>query len=159
MLFRSGKEIERKFLVVNNDYRLLDEAVLYKQGYLNSDPDRTVRVRTCGTKAYLTIKGRISGIQRSEYQYELPYEDAEDLLAILCEKPLIEKSRYRVEYEGFIWEIDEFTGDNTGLTLAEIELDHEHQAFPKPGWVGEEVSHDYRYLNSNLTKNPYKNWT
>jgi adenylate cyclase len=117
-----------------------------------------VRVRIAGEQGFLTIKGKTQGISRLEFEYEIPLADAHTLLTELCEKPLIEKYRYLLDYEGFTWEIDEFLGDNAGLIVAEIELKSENQAFVQPDWLGEEVSHDPRYLNANLIRNPYKNW-
>lgn len=152
------KEIERKFLVSNNTYKMSLSGMLYKQGYLSTDIERTVRVRICGNKAFLTIKGTIVGATRAEYEYEIPVKDAEEMLDKLCHRPIIEKHRYRYEYKGFVWEIDEFFGENRGLILAEVELEGEDQVFEKPEWIGKEVTDDFRYCNSSLVENPYKNW-
>ena len=151
-----GKEIERKFLVKGSPWRNA-RGTRYRQGYLNSAKERNVRVRTVEDKAYLTIKGITVKASRLEFEYEIPFQDANTLLEI-CEKPLIEKNRYKVEERGFIWEIDEFFGENQGLIVAEVELEGEDQEFPKPDWVGEEVTGDPRYFNSNLIKNPYTKW-
>lgn len=151
-----GYEIERKFLVIGDDWKSSDRS-LYRQGYLSSCRDRVVRIRVVDNKAFLTIKGPKLGIKCSEYQYDIPLDDANELLE-LCEQPLIEKYRYRVNVSGFDWEIDEFLGDNQGLIVAEIELSSEQQDFEIPEWIEKEVSGDYRYSNSNLIKHPFKYW-
>lgn len=151
------KETERKFLVKNKDYRTFTRPVYFCQGYLNDDPERTVRIRTAGEKAYLTVKGKTIGISRIEYEYEIPVEDAEIMLKSLCLHPLIEKYRYTVPQGELNWEIDEFLGENEGLIIAEIELPDESYSFELPDWVGKEVSGDPNYYNVNLIKNPYKN--
>ncbi len=153
-----AKEIERKFLVVSDDFKQQAEGIYYRQGYLCSSRERVVRVRVAGEKAFLTIKGANQGITRSEYEYEIPVEEAKEMLDNLCLKPDIEKIRYRVAYEGFVWEVDEFMGLNAGLVVAEIELPDEETLFGKPSWVGEEVSHDPRYYNANLINKPYSEW-
>jgi CYTH domain-containing protein len=153
-----GTEIERKFLVTENSWRSLAAGVKYRQGYLNSAKERTVRVRTIDDKGFLTIKGITTGASRAEYEYEIPVGDADALLDDLCEKPLIEKNRYKIDFEGFVWEVDEFFGENQGLIVAEVELEGEDQAFEKPGWIGEEVTGDPKYFNSNLINNPYLKW-
>jgi CYTH domain-containing protein len=153
-----AKEIERKFLVKSSEYKNLAKGVSYRQGYLSTVKERTVRVRTIADKGYLTIKGITVGASRVEYEYEIPANEADDMLTNLCEKPLIEKNRYKVAQGSLTWEIDEFFGDNDGLVVAEIELESEDQEFAKPSWIGEEVTSDPRYFNSNLTKNPFKNW-
>jgi len=151
-----GTEIERKFMVKKGVWR--DEtATKYRQGYLSTVKERTVRVRTIEDKGYLTIKGISIGASRLEFEYEIPRQDADALLDI-CEKPLIEKNRYKVENGGFVWEVDEFLGENQGLIVAELELENEDQFFPRPDWMGEEVTGDPRYFNSNLVKNPYTKW-
>ena len=152
-----GQEIERKFLVANDAWRT-GAGTLIRQGYLHNEIDGTVRVRTKGERAYLTIKGNTTGITRLECVYQIPVEEADQILDELCIKPLIEKIRYEVRAGGFKWEIDEFLGENSGLLVAEIELEHENQAFPKPDWLGREVSDDFRYHNANLVKNPYSKW-
>ncbi len=151
-----AREIERKFLIKGSVWRRAG-ATRLRQGYLSSVQERTVRVRTVGDHAYLTIKGIAVGATRLEFEYEIPCEDAKELLNI-CEMPLIEKDRYRVEEGGVVWEIDEFFGENEGLVIAEVELDSEDQPFTKPDWVGEEVTGDPRYFNSNLIKKPYTKW-
>jgi len=153
-----GTEIERKFLVTGDEWRSMATGVFYRQGYLCLEKERTVRVRIAGDKAFLTVKGRSSGISRMEYEYPIPLEDARVLLAQLCVQPVIEKKRYRIRYQGFVWEVDEFIGENEGLLVAEIELAAEGQVFEKPSWVGAEVSSDRRYANAGLVKNPYSTW-
>jgi len=153
-----AKEIEKKFLVKNDSWKKGAKITYYRQGYLSSVKERVVRVRTIDKKGFLTIKGITVGVSRNEFEYEIPVEDANIMLDNLCEKPIIEKNRAKVEYEGLIWEIDEFFGENEGLVVAEVELTDENQEFKKPDWVGEEVSGDPRYFNSNLIKNPYKTW-
>ena len=153
-----GKEIERKFLVIGEAWRGLAQGTLYRQGYLNSAKERTVRVRTVGDRAFLTIKGLTVGASRVEYEYEIPFEDGNFLLDNLAEKPIIEKKRYRIPQGKFVWEIDEFFGENQGLIVAEIELDAEDQAFSRPPWLGEEVSKVSRYLNVELSRLPYTAW-
>ena len=148
-----GKEIERKFLVKNDAWRSLAQGTMYRQGYLNTDKERTVRVRTVGDKAFLTIKGIPAGVTRAEYEYEIPFDDGNALLDTLAEKPLIEKKRYTIPFQGLVREVDEFFGDNRGLIVAEIELQSEDKQIPKPDWVGDEVSGDPRYFNSNLNRN------
>lgn len=151
-------EIERKFLVTDDAYRRLAPGVRIRQGYLNADPDRTVRVRIAGEKAAIAVKGRNAGISRLEFEYEIPKADAELMLDRLAVRPLIEKVRYRVPYKERVWEVDEFFGANAGLVVAEVELDREDAPLLKPGWVGDEVSNDPRYYNSNLMVNPYSSW-
>jgi len=153
-----GKEIERKFLLKNDAWRGLTEGTMYRQGYLNSVKERTVRIRTVGDKAFLTIKGLTVGATRSEYEYEIPFDECNAMLDNLAEKPLIEKKRYKIAKGGLTWEIDEFFGDNQGLIVAEVELASEEQAFEKPEWVGEEVTGDPRYFNANLIKHPFTQW-
>lgn len=153
-----GTEIERKFLVTGDGWRELAVATVYRQGYLGLEQGRTVRVRIAGEEAFLTIKGQASGISRMEFEYPIPLEDARIMLTELCEQPIIEKKRSRINYQGFVWEVDEFFGENEGLLVAEIELAAEGQAFAKPSWVGEEVSDDRRYANASLVKNPFCRW-
>lgn len=149
-------EIERKFLVVGEAWRDAP-AVFYSQGYLNRDKARTVRVRIAGEEAFLTIKGMSVGASRAEFEYPIPVWDARELLA-MCEQPLIEKNRRKILHEGFVWEVDEFLGENQGLVVAEIELPAEDAAFARPDWVGEEVTEDARYFNSNLSRTPFSCW-
>lgn len=153
-----GREIERKFLVKNNEFKQLSKGVLYKQGYLSSNFERTVRVRVSNGKGHITIKGTSKGAVRPEYEYQIPVDEANEIIDSLCEKPIIEKFRYKYTYQGFTWEIDEFLGENEGLVIAEIELETEDTVFTKPEWIGEEVTEDVRYFNSNLVKMPYKCW-
>jgi len=153
-----GVEIEKKFLLTGSDWKQLAEGTAYRQGYLSSVKERTVRVRTIKDKGFLTVKGVSIGATRLEYEYEIPFEDANALLDELCEKPLIEKNRYKIDFDGFVWEIDEFFGENKGLIVAEIELEEEDQRFEKPAWVGEDVTGDPRYFNSNLIKKPFSSW-
>lgn len=152
------QEIERKYLVIGDAWRKLATGTHYRQGYLNSAKERTVRIRTIGKKPSLTIKGETRGIRREEYEYEIPYGDAMQILESLAEKPLIEKIRYQISYEGLVWEIDEFLGENAGLIVAEIELTDENQPFAKPAWIDKEVSSDPRYYNANLVQRPYRLW-
>jgi len=153
-----GKEIERKFLLKDDSWRSLAKGKKYRQGYLNSVKERIVRVRTIDDKGFLTIKGMVTGATRSEFEYDIPADEAEAMLDDLCEKPSIEKNRYKIEFGGLIWEVDEFIGENQGLTMAEVELESEDQSFEKPAWIGEEVTGDPRYFNSNLIQNPYTRW-
>jgi adenylate cyclase len=153
-----GVEIERKFLLQGDAWRLLAEPVLLRQGYLSSDPARTVRVRIEGARGTITIKGKNLGATRAEWEYDIPVAEAGELLDTLCERPLIEKYRRRIEHAGHVWEVDEFLGENAGLVVAEIELALETEAFDKPGWVGEEVTGDPRYYNSSLIRTPYSLW-
>ena len=152
-----AQEIERKFLVQSEEWRTLAKATRYRQGYLSSVKERVVRVRTIDDEGFLTIKGINEGLTRLEFEYDVPLEDAASLLE-LCEKPLIEKNRCKITLDGLVWEVDEFFGDNAGLIVAEVELESEDQAFEKPSWVGEEVSGDPRYFNSNLIQNPFTTW-
>ena len=153
-----AKEIERKFLVTSDEWRTLAQGTLYRQGYLNSIKERTVRIRTVGDKAFLTVKGITIGASRVEYEYEIPTADCMAMLDSLAEKPIIEKKRYKIKFGGLTWEVDEFFGENQGLIVAEVELTSEDQVFEKPSWIGEEVSSDPRYFNSNLIANPYTTW-
>ncbi len=149
-------EIERKFLVVDDEWRAAP-AVYFCQGYLNRTKERTVRIRVAGERGYITIKGATTGASRAEFEYEIPLADAKQLLA-LCDGPLIEKYRRKISYEGMLWEVDEFLGDNQGLVVAEIELESESQPFSKPDWAGVEVTADARYYNSNLSVHPFSKW-
>lgn len=153
-----GIEIERKFLLVGEAWKKLAQGVRYRQGYLSTSKESTVRVRTIENTGYLTVKGKSTGATRSEFEYEIPVEDANAMLDQLCAKPLIEKNRYKIDYQGFTWEVDEFFGENQGLVVAEVELENEDQFYAKPEWVGAEVTEDQRYFNSNLARNPYCSW-
>jgi CYTH domain-containing protein len=150
-------EIERKYLVTNNNYKS-GTPIRISQGYICSEENRVVRVRIKGDKAYLTIKNATIGFARNEYEYEISVADAEAMLHNTCQQPIIDKTRYILEYKGFIWEVDEFHGDNEGLVVAEIELENKNQQFELPDFIGEEVTDDARYYNACLFKNPYKNW-
>lgn len=151
-------EIERKFLVVGDAWRTLGKGTVYCQGYLVARADRTVRVRIAGDQAFLTIKGASQGISRSEFEYSIPVEEAHQILETLCDRPLIQKTRYKIEWDGLLWEVDEFEGENKGLIMAEVELKDADQTVSRPPWIGEEVSHDARYFNANLMQFPYSQW-
>ena len=153
-----GVEIERKFLLTGDAWRTLGEPMLLRQGYLSSDPDRTVRVRVEGEQGTLTIKGRSTGATRAEWEYPIALAEANELLERLCHQPIIEKYRRRIAYAGNVWEVDQFLGANEGLVVAEIELASEDQRFDKPDWIGQEVTHDRRYFNSSLIALPYCDW-
>lgn len=153
-----GREIERKFLVRSPEWKTGAAGVLYRQGYLCRQEARTVRVRIAGGQAYLTIKGQAQGVTRLEYEYPIPLAEAQELLEHLCMKPLIEKTRYRIEFRGRLWEVDEFAGENQGLVVAEVELESPDQPLELPDWVGEEVTHDPRYLNASLVEHPFSRW-
>jgi adenylate cyclase len=154
-----AKEIEHKFLLANEDWRKeVKKSIQYKQGYLSSQPTSSIRVRISDHQAWLNIKSATIGTERLEFEYDIPLQDAEEIIAALCKKPLIEKTRHFIPIDDHLWEIDEFSGDNTGLVVAEIELAEKDQLFHKPQWLGEEVTHDLRYYNNNLAINPYKNW-
>lgn len=150
-------EIERKFLVTSDAWKQDGQAVAYRQGYLSISTRSVVRVRTMGERAALTVKGAVIGTTRPEFEYEIPLEDAQQLLD-LCEEPLIEKTRTKIEHEGLVWEVDEFQGVNAGLTVAECELESEDQEITKPDWVGEEVTDDIRYYNASLVRRPFNTW-
>ena len=152
-----GVEIERKFLVTSDDWRL-GEGVHFRLGYLCAGEGRTVRVRTEGERAVITLKGRMEGVSRAEYEYEIPFDEAVEILDTLCVGPLIEKRRRRIEHAGMVWEVDEFLGENEGLVVAEIELETEEQSFERPDWVGAEVSGDDRYRNASLVHHPFSLW-
>lgn len=151
-------EIERKFLVKNDDYKVHANPVLFKQGYLSVESGRTVRVRTYDGRGFITIKGKANSFTRDEFEYEIPACEAEMMLDNLCIRPLIEKIRHFVVFEGNEWVIDEFLGENQGLVVAEIELKSEEQFFIKPDWLGDEVTLDRRYGNSHLVRKPYSQW-
>lgn len=153
-------EIERKFLVLSDGYKLQAQAKNHiAQGYLNSNPERTVRIRIKGESGFLTVKGKgnKSGTTRLEWETELPLIEAKPLLAI-CEPGIIDKIRYEVKFGKHLFEVDEFFGDNEGLVVAEIELRDENEFFEKPDWLGQEVTRDPRYYNAYLSNNPFKNW-
>ena len=153
-------EIERKFLVISNDFKNESyKQTRIKQGFLNTNPERTVRVRVKGDKGYLTIKGLSStnGLSRYEWEKEISKHDANQLLK-LCEKGIIDKTRYEINIGEHTFEVDEFYGDNQGLVIAEVELQNESEAFDKPNWLGKEVTGITKYYNSQLSINPYKSW-
>ncbi len=153
-----GKEIERKFLVDTRSTAWKQSGTGYRQGYLSTHKQRTVRVRTVGDRGILTIKGITQGASRSEFEYSIPHNEATQMLDELCETPLIEKTRYLIPQGKHTWEIDEFHGENQGLVVAEIELESEDEAFDKPDWVEKEVTGDIRYYNSRLVQMPYSKW-
>ena len=154
-----AQEIERKFLVAGDFKQYAQKSEHIVQGYLNSTPERTVRVRIKDDKGYMTVKGisSQSGVSRFEWEKEIPVNEARELINI-CEPGVIDKVRHLVDVGEHIFEVDEFYGDNEGLVLAEIELSTEEEEFAKPEWLGEEVTGDIRYYNSMLMKNPYKGW-
>jgi adenylate cyclase len=154
-----AQEIERKFLV-KGDFKCESmRAVRITQGYLSSEPERTVRVRIKGDRGFLTIKGisNASGATRYEWEKEIPVSEADELLRI-CEPGVIDKTRYEVRRGSHVFEVDEFYGENEGLILAEVELSSEEEEFERPGWLGEEVTGDSRYYNSALIRDPYRSW-
>lgn len=150
-------EIERKFLVAAS-WRPSDAGTHFKQGYLSSAKERVVRVRIAGDQAKLTVKGITTGVSRAEFEYEIPIDDAAYMLDHLCEQPLIEKRRHVEIVDGKAFEIDVFLGANAGLVIAELELTREDEAFERPAWLGDEVSGDERYYNSNLLSRPFTTW-
>ena len=154
-----GIEIERKFLVVDDSWRVsASPGKRYRQGYLSTDPSSSVRVRVSGDRAWLNIKSGAVGIARHEYEYEIPAADAQEILEKLCVRPLIEKTRFVVGHEGHAWEIDVFEGENSGLVVAEIELESADEEFALPAWAGEDVTGDVRYYNQRLVEHPYSRW-
>ena len=153
-----GREIERKFLVADSSWKGGATGTLYRQGYLSDVKERTVRVRIAGDRGFLTVKGKSRGLTRAEFEYAIPAEDAAAMLDGLCEKPLIEKTRYRVPFGAHTWEVDEFHGANAGLVVAEVELASADEEPALPPWVGREVSRDARYFNANLVKRPFTTW-
>jgi CYTH domain-containing protein len=153
-----AKEIECKFLVTGEEWREKSKGIFYRQGYLSTDVSSSVRIRTVAEKGYLTIKGKTHGAVREEFEYEIPVEDANRLLDNFCKKPLIVKRRYKINFGGLIWEVDEFEGENTGLTIAEVELENENEKIELPDWIGKEVTGDPKYYNVNLVRNPFSKW-
>ncbi len=152
-------EIERKFLLANDNWRtLVSKSIHYRQGYLNSDKHSSVRIRVSDDTAKINIKSATIGAQRQEYEYDIPAKDAHELLNTLCHKPLVEKTRHLVVVKQHTWEIDEFSGQNQGLIVAEIELSHVDEPFERLDWVGDEVTEDVRYYNNQLAKHPYTRW-
>ena len=154
-----GIEIERKFLLMDDGWMAdADSGTRFCQGYLSESGPASVRVRIEGDKANINIKSATIDMHRLEYEYPIPITDAEEMLESLCIKPLIEKTRYHVEYKGKLWEVDVFKGDNEGLKVAEVELDSREEAIVLPDWVAEEVTNDKRYYNVCLVSHPYKDW-
>jgi CYTH domain-containing protein len=152
-----GVEIERKFLVRGDAWRVAPSTIV-RQGYLNRSKERNVRIRVDDHSGFITIKGETQGATRREFEYAIPRADALELLAHLCEPPLIEKRRYAIDYAGKRWIIDEFFGDNAGLIVAEIELQSEDEPLELPDWIGSEVTYDPRYFNANLCVHPFSAW-
>lgn len=154
-----AQEIERKFLVSNDSWRQAAVGKAYCQGYIKTaNPGQSVRVRIAGDQGRLTIKGPAQGLSRAEFEYPIPVADAKEMLETLCDRPLIEKTRYRLPIDNVVWEIDEFHGDNAGLIVAEVELTSENQSVNLPDWIGQEVSGEIKYYNSSLVKHPYSSW-
>jgi adenylate cyclase len=153
-----AKEIERKFLVHPRKWSDLGSGLVIRQAYLCSSKQSSVRVRTYGDHAFVTIKGPTSDITRDEYEYEIPAADANEIMLNLCQNPPIEKTRYRIVFKGHAWEVDEFTGANSGLTIAEVELKNSREQVELPDWIDREVSGDPRYFNSNLSIKPFSTW-
>ena len=154
-----GIEIERKFLVKKEKWNQLEKprGENFRQGYLLTDPKKTIRVRQTSDKGFLTIKGISVGATRAEYEYEIPFEEAQELLDQFAVSEL-SKIRYKISVDHHIWEVDVFLGENEGLIVAEIELKTEDESFKIPDWIAQEVTAEEKYFNSNLTLNPYKNW-
>jgi adenylate cyclase len=153
-----AKEIERKFLIDLNALGTLDAGTVMKQGYIATADKTVVRIRVAGERAYLTLKGANKGLSRTEFEYEIPTDDAEAMIAELCNGPVVEKTRHLILHAGHTWEVDIFHGDNAGLVVAEIELSSETETFEQPNWVTTEVSGDVKYYNSSLLDHPFKNW-
>ena len=152
-------EIERRFLLADDSWReAAGEPLVLQQGYLSVEKERTIRVRIIGSQAWLTLKGYISDMTRSEFEYEIPLVHAQAIMADMCPFKM-EKYRYRVEFEGFVYEIDKYLGDNAPLIVAEIELPSEDTEFPKPAWLGKEITSDGKFTNAYLSKHPYSSWT
>ena len=152
-------EIEHKFLLRDHRWRQqVERSTRMRQGYLTSDARCSVRVRVADGQGFLNLKSGTLGIQRNEYEYPIPLAEAEEILDTLCEKPLLEKTRHFLWFGNHRWEIDEFEGDNAGLIVAEVELSQPDEPFARPDWLGEEVSHDIRYYNSQLARRPYQTW-
>lgn len=155
-----AQEIERKFLVIADSWRPLATGLPYCQGYIAmARPGHSVRLRLAGDRGYLTIKGPTKGLTRAEFEYPIPVVDAQAMLSTLCDRPFIEKTRYRLPMGEVVWEIDEFAGENAGLIVAEVELQSEKQLLDLPDWVGTEVSGEARYYNASLVKYPYSQWS
>ncbi|WP_456404313.1 CYTH domain-containing protein [Thiolapillus sp.] len=154
-----GIEIERKFLLASDAWKDdVEKSLNMRQGYLSHDAQSSVRVRICDDRADINVKSTRDGIYRLEYEYPIPMQDAQELLSQVAHRPLVEKTRHVLYVADHCWEIDEFHGDNAGLIVAEIELASVDERFYRPDWLGEEISTDARYYNSNLSKLPYKYW-
>lgn len=151
-------EIEHKFLVTGDEWRG-PAGTRYLQGYLSISDAGVVRIRIAGRRAYLTIKGATEGRTRAEFEYEIPHDDGQAMLKTFCHDRIVDKTRYRLPVDDFIWEVDEFHGPNSGLVLAELELEFEGQSFAKPAWVGADVSDDPRYTSAMLALHPFSMWT
>ncbi|HSG31071.1 MAG TPA: CYTH domain-containing protein [Thermodesulfobacteriota bacterium] len=151
-------EIERKFLIDESIVADLKEGEVIKQGYFPTTNNTAIRVRIKGGKGYITIKGSRSGITRTEYEYEIPYNEAEEIIDTLCNNMVIDKTRYKIEHFDHTWEIDVFEGGNKGLIVAEVEMSDENEKVVLPSWIKDEVTNDIRYSNSNLVKYPYNCW-
>ena len=152
-------EIEHKYLVDKNLWKQVtsNNCVQIRQGYLLTDPNKTIRIRTSGEKGFITIKGKMVGASRPEFEYEIPIADANQLINNFC-SGIIEKTRHYVNHENKIWEVDVFEGLNSGLIVAEIELENENESYIKPNWVNLDIKNDNKYANSNLTIRPYNTW-
>lgn len=152
-------EIEHKYLVNPEKWKLVvpEKSEIIKQGYLSTDPNKTIRVRTKGNHGFITVKGKSLSASRPEYEYEIPLNEAEEMLQLFCHQ-LIEKNRHYVTYKDQLWEVDEFIGENQGLIMAEIELDNETASYSIPDWATENITFDHRFSNSNLSVNPYSKW-
>ena len=151
-------EIERKFLLKTTQPLQGLAGVVIRQGYLSDTSQANLRVRIKAEKAYLTVKSKTVGLVRKEFEYEIPVQDAEEMLSQFCQKPLVEKTRYKLEYAGYIWEIDVFVGENAGLVLAEVELASAEDTLDLPAWIDREVTQDKRFYNAYLAKHPYSQW-
>lgn len=153
-------EIERKFLLKDDTWRnhINTNGILCKQGYILAEKGKTVRVRVADNNGYVTVKGETAGARRPEYEYSIPVDDAEEMISLFCENRIVEKIRYEITHDTNLWEVDEFLGENTGLVIAEIELEDENQDVHLPEWVGQEVTCDGRFANARLALHPYSMW-
>ena len=154
-----AKEIERKFLIDISGIESIGSGSRIKQGYISTTDNTAVRIRVTGADAYLTLKGENQGATRPEFEYEIPIEDANEIIKELCSGPVIDKTRYLVEYGSHTWEIDVFHGDNDGLIVAEVELESETEEVDLPKWVINEVTGEVKYYNSSLLDNPFNKWS
>ncbi len=153
-----GSEIERKFLVSESKLPELTDGNTIRQGYIKTKGNAVVRIRATPNTSYITIKGPTTGISSSEFEYEIPPDDANEILDSLCATPFIHKTRYKIKHASHTWEVDVFHGENDGLIVAEVELNNEDEKVELPDWVTSEVSSDHRYSNSNLCNNPFSTW-